>query len=155
MSRIIHLPSFGSVWETFVTHIRDAFLLDSRAVSAPALPCLMLWAQSTVSNRPNRVHRHISLENLLVQAPASVTPQHKETTYSRWRRCVCPSWPSCSYNLKKRMRRDFWGDLISVRCPDKAQVRVCSLGQVWQRSPAMGDRNKLFLEYRQGDRTAD
>ena len=40
MSKIIHLPSFGAVWETFVTHIRDAFLLDSRAVSAPALRCL-------------------------------------------------------------------------------------------------------------------
>ncbi|KAF8495958.1 hypothetical protein F5888DRAFT_1840469 [Russula emetica] len=34
--------SFGAVWETFrvVTHIRDAFLLDSRAVSTPALCCL-------------------------------------------------------------------------------------------------------------------
>jgi hypothetical protein len=40
MSKIIHLPSFSAVWETFVTHIRDAFLLDSRAVSAPALRCL-------------------------------------------------------------------------------------------------------------------
>jgi hypothetical protein len=40
MSKIVHLPSFGAVWETFVTHIRDAFLLDSRAVSAPALRCL-------------------------------------------------------------------------------------------------------------------
>jgi hypothetical protein len=40
VSKIIHLPSFGAVWETFVTHIRDAFLLDSRAVSAPALRCL-------------------------------------------------------------------------------------------------------------------
>jgi hypothetical protein len=39
-SKIIHLPSFGAAWETFVTHIRDAFLLDSRAVSAPALRCL-------------------------------------------------------------------------------------------------------------------
>jgi hypothetical protein len=36
----MHLPSFGAVWETFVTYIRDSFLLDSRAVSAPALRCL-------------------------------------------------------------------------------------------------------------------
>ncbi|KAF8267460.1 hypothetical protein EI94DRAFT_1730637 [Lactarius quietus] len=40
VSKIIHLPSFAKAWETFVTHIRDAFLLDSRAVSAPALRCL-------------------------------------------------------------------------------------------------------------------
>lgn len=40
VSKIIYLPSFGAVWETFVMHIRDAFLLDSRAVSAPALRCL-------------------------------------------------------------------------------------------------------------------
>ena len=40
VSKIIHLPSFAAAWETFVTHIRDAFLLDSRAVSAPALRCL-------------------------------------------------------------------------------------------------------------------
>jgi hypothetical protein len=40
MSEIIRLPSFVAAWETFVTHIRDAFLLDSRAVSAPALGCL-------------------------------------------------------------------------------------------------------------------
>ncbi|KAH9049809.1 hypothetical protein EDB83DRAFT_2553433 [Lactarius deliciosus] len=40
LSKIIHLSSFAAAWETFVTHIRDAFLLDSRAVSAPALRCL-------------------------------------------------------------------------------------------------------------------
>jgi C-terminal region of Mon2 protein len=40
VSKIIQLPSFVAAWETFVTHIRDAFLLDSRAVSAPALRCL-------------------------------------------------------------------------------------------------------------------
>jgi hypothetical protein len=34
------MPSFGAVWETFATHIREAFLLDSRAVDAPALRCL-------------------------------------------------------------------------------------------------------------------
>ena len=51
MSKIIHLPSFAAVWETFVTHIRDAFLLDSRAVSAPALRCLerALKAAATVA----------------------------------------------------------------------------------------------------------
>ncbi len=36
----VHLSSFAAAWETFVTHIRDAFLLESRAVSAPALRCL-------------------------------------------------------------------------------------------------------------------
>ncbi len=51
MSKIIHLSSFGEVWETLVTHIRDAFLLDSRAVSAPALRCLerALKAAATVA----------------------------------------------------------------------------------------------------------
>jgi len=39
-SKIMHLPSFAAAWDTFVTHIRDAFLLDGRAVSAPALRCL-------------------------------------------------------------------------------------------------------------------
>jgi hypothetical protein len=36
----IHLPSFGAVRGTLITHIRDAFLLDSRAVNAPAFRCL-------------------------------------------------------------------------------------------------------------------
>jgi len=27
-------------WETFVTHIRDVFLLDKRAISTPVLRCL-------------------------------------------------------------------------------------------------------------------
>ena len=40
VSKIMHLPSFAAAWETFVTHIRDAFLLDGRTVSAPALRCL-------------------------------------------------------------------------------------------------------------------
>lgn len=40
VSKVMHLPSFAAAWETFVTHIRDAFLLDGRAVSAPALRCL-------------------------------------------------------------------------------------------------------------------
>jgi hypothetical protein len=36
----MRLSSFAAAWDTFVTHIRDAFLLDGRAVSAPALRCL-------------------------------------------------------------------------------------------------------------------
>jgi hypothetical protein len=37
-AKIIHLPSFSTVWETFLTYIRDAFLLDNliHVVSAPA-----------------------------------------------------------------------------------------------------------------------
>ncbi|KAI9452204.1 hypothetical protein F5148DRAFT_1237059 [Russula earlei] len=49
MSKIIHLPSFGAAWETFVTHIRDAFLLDSRAISAPALRCLERALKATAA----------------------------------------------------------------------------------------------------------
>ena len=30
MLKIIYLPSSGVVWKTSVTHVRDAFLLDSR-----------------------------------------------------------------------------------------------------------------------------
>ena len=40
VEKIMRLSSFAAAWETFVTHIRDAFLLDGRAVSAPALRCL-------------------------------------------------------------------------------------------------------------------
>ena len=40
VSKIMHLSSFAAAWETFVTHIRDALLLDGRAVNAPALRCL-------------------------------------------------------------------------------------------------------------------
>jgi hypothetical protein len=40
VSKIMRLSSFAAAWDTFVTHIRDAFLLDGRAVSAPALRCL-------------------------------------------------------------------------------------------------------------------
>ena len=40
VSKVMDLPSFAAAWEALVTHIRDAFLLDGRAVSAPALRCL-------------------------------------------------------------------------------------------------------------------
>jgi hypothetical protein len=40
VEKIMRLSSFAAAWDTFVTHIRDAFLLDGRAVSAPALRCL-------------------------------------------------------------------------------------------------------------------
>ena len=55
ISKIIHLPSFAEAWETFVTHIRDAFLLDSRAVSAPALRCLerALKAAAATASAPS------------------------------------------------------------------------------------------------------
>jgi hypothetical protein len=54
VSKIILLPSFAEAWETFVTHICDAFLLDSRAVSAPALRCLerALKAAATAAAEP-------------------------------------------------------------------------------------------------------
>lgn len=57
VSKIIHLPSFGAAWENFVTHIRDAFLLDSRAISAPALRCLerALKAAASVAAAPAEV----------------------------------------------------------------------------------------------------
>jgi hypothetical protein len=59
VSKIIHLPSFADAWETFVTHIRDAFLLDSRAVSAPALRCLerALKAAATAAADPADAER--------------------------------------------------------------------------------------------------
>ena len=38
--RKLYTHSFAAAWETFVTHIRDTFLLDEQAVSAPALHCL-------------------------------------------------------------------------------------------------------------------
>ena len=59
ISKIIHLPSFAAAWETFVTHIRDAFLLDSRAVSAPALRCLerALKAAAAAAATPSDAER--------------------------------------------------------------------------------------------------
>jgi hypothetical protein len=44
-------------------------------------------------------------------------------------------------------RRDCWGGLTGVRCPDKAQVRVSSLGQVCQRSAAMEDRGSSMIYF--------
>lgn len=40
VSKIMRLESFPKAWDTFVMHIRDSFLLDSRIISAPALRCL-------------------------------------------------------------------------------------------------------------------
>lgn len=39
-SKIMQLDSFSKAWDVFVTHIQDTVLLDSRAISAPALRCL-------------------------------------------------------------------------------------------------------------------
>jgi hypothetical protein len=147
------------VWETFVPHIRDTFLLDGRAISAPALPCLMSWAQSAVSNRPNRVHRHILREPFaVVQAPASMTPQHKETTYIALAKMCMPKLAELFLQFKEEdevFADGTVGAVLSAYAVRIKLVRVSSLGQVWQRSPVMEDRNKLFLEYRQGDWTAD
>ncbi|KAH9955055.1 hypothetical protein BC827DRAFT_1262095 [Russula dissimulans] len=57
-SKVVALQSMGSILndflETFVTHIRDAFLLDSCAISAPALRCLerALKAAASVAAAP-------------------------------------------------------------------------------------------------------
>ena len=40
VSKFMHPPSFTTAWETFLTDIRVAFLLDGCAVSAPELRCL-------------------------------------------------------------------------------------------------------------------
>ncbi|KAG5643461.1 hypothetical protein DXG03_000893 [Asterophora parasitica] len=39
-AKIMQLDSFPKAWDVFVTHIQDSILLDSRAISAPALRCL-------------------------------------------------------------------------------------------------------------------
>ncbi|KAI0338792.1 hypothetical protein BDW22DRAFT_1362507 [Trametopsis cervina] len=39
-SKIIHLSSFPKAWETFVQHVQDSWLHDSRTISAPALRCM-------------------------------------------------------------------------------------------------------------------
>ncbi|KAF5376426.1 hypothetical protein D9615_008633 [Tricholomella constricta] len=38
--KIMQLHSFSKAWDVFVTHIQDSVLLDSRAISAPAMRCL-------------------------------------------------------------------------------------------------------------------
>jgi hypothetical protein len=40
MEKIMRLTSFAAAWDMFVMHIRNAFLLNGHAVSAPALCCL-------------------------------------------------------------------------------------------------------------------
>ena len=60
LSKVIHLPSFGAVWETFVAHIRDASLIDSRAVSALALRCLER-ARQLLSLLCHQTRRHFDL----------------------------------------------------------------------------------------------
>jgi hypothetical protein len=40
MEKIMRLTSFAAAWDMFVMHIRNTFLLDGHAVSAPALHCL-------------------------------------------------------------------------------------------------------------------
>ncbi|KAJ3930574.1 MAG: hypothetical protein NXY57DRAFT_300956 [Lentinula lateritia] len=39
-SKLVHLESFHSAWDTFVTRIQDSVLLDNRSISTPALRCL-------------------------------------------------------------------------------------------------------------------
>ncbi|KAH7877662.1 thaumatin family-domain-containing protein [Lentinula edodes] len=39
-SKLVHLESFHSAWDTFVTRIQDSVLLDHRSISTPALRCL-------------------------------------------------------------------------------------------------------------------
>ncbi|KAG6852839.1 hypothetical protein C0991_008678, partial [Blastosporella zonata] len=39
-SKIMQLDSFSKAWDVFVNHIQESVLLDSRAISAPALRCL-------------------------------------------------------------------------------------------------------------------
>jgi hypothetical protein len=40
VEKIMQLTSFTTAWDMFVMHIRDAFLLNGCAVSAPVLCCL-------------------------------------------------------------------------------------------------------------------
>ena len=56
VSKTIHLLSFAAARETFVTHIRDALLLDSRSVSAPA-PCLPERAPKATTAAPSDAER--------------------------------------------------------------------------------------------------
>jgi hypothetical protein len=111
--------------------------------------------ESTEPGAPLHILRELFT---VVQAPASMTPQHKETTYIALAKMCMPKLAELFLQFNEEdevFADDCWCGLISVRRPDTAQVRVSSLGQVWQRSPAMEDRSKLFLEYRLGDRTAD
>jgi hypothetical protein len=49
MEKIMRLSSFAATWDMFITHIRDAFLLDRCAVSALALCCLNEAATATTA----------------------------------------------------------------------------------------------------------
>ena len=103
VSKIIYLPSFAAVWDTFVTHIRDAFLLDSRAVSTPALRCLerALKAAVTVTVPSDAEALRSSLEEIwektwvkceemgaVVVRRASVVAQHVHAPALFTQECV-------------------------------------------------------------------
>ena len=49
VEKIMRLTSFAAAWDMFVMHIRDAFLLDGHAVSAPALRCLNRALKATAA----------------------------------------------------------------------------------------------------------
>ena len=49
MEKIMQLTSFATAWDMFVMHICNAFLLDRRAVSAPALRCLNRALKATTA----------------------------------------------------------------------------------------------------------
>ena len=49
VEKIMWLTSFAAAWDIFVMHIHDTFLLDGRAVSAPALCCLNCVLKATAA----------------------------------------------------------------------------------------------------------
>ncbi|KIY49646.1 hypothetical protein FISHEDRAFT_40768 [Fistulina hepatica ATCC 64428] len=47
--KVVHLDSFVRAWDTFVDHIQDAVLRDSRTISVPALRCLERSIEASLS----------------------------------------------------------------------------------------------------------
>jgi hypothetical protein len=87
-----------------------------------------------------------------------MTPQHKETTCIALAKMCMPKLAELFLQFKEEdevFADGTVGAVLSAYAVLIKLVQVSSLGQVWQRSPVMEDRNKLFLEYRQGDWTAD
>jgi hypothetical protein len=87
-----------------------------------------------------------------------MTPQHKRITYIALAKMCMPKLAELFRQFKEK--DEVFGDgtvgaVLSVYAVPIKLKYECPPVQFWQRSAAMEDRSELFLEYCQGDQTAD
>ena len=94
-----------------------------------------------------------------VKPPVSMIRRHKWITYVVLVKLCMPKLAVPTFKETDGVFVDGTVEAVLSVCAllisAKPRVQVSSLVQVWQRCAAMEDRNELFLEYRQGDRTAE